>query len=196
MQTMCAYHLDSKLENYKKVENEITTENKSGTNWEQKFWNMVTENELSGKIDLDTFIETYETYYLKLYKIIKNYIYELNPRDPKWKENKDDPYDGICFESEDIQKTCEFVISEGKAYYDVFCNEPFFPYDDKEIDQHTKKKTNSRDNILYFLERGVSCGNSSCYQLKSLEYTSPLEKIIMQYYRNLKRNLDQKANKL
>lgn len=81
---------------------------------------------------------------IKAYHAIVEYFKHDSPRNHRFYKDPTDPYDGICLGSDYIIDFVDGIIMCGKQQYDDFCSNPF------------------KGDIMKYLSRGVSCGNSCC----------------------------------
>lgn len=97
--------------------------------------------------DLDKLTNLYEEKILNLAKATKLYFRKDSPKSNRFYDNIGDCYDGICLCSQEVYKFYENIIMSGKNLYLEFIDNPF------------------RGDIMLYLTRDVSCGNSSCLYL-------------------------------
>jgi hypothetical protein len=86
---------------------------------------------------------------------IREYFTRDDPKGERFYERPDDCYDGICMDSKDLFDYMNSVIASGDEVYANFIKNPF------------------EGDIMKFLKRGASCGNSSCLYL--IPYNAHLE---------------------
>ena len=124
-----------------KIITEIYEENRK---MESIFWNLIdTKHELSLN-------EFHKQLIIKLSHVIGNYFEKNDPEDLRFYERPEDCFDGICMDSDHMFKFMDSIIMEGKDTFDKFCNNPF------------------DGDIMNYLRRDISCGNSTCLYLVPL----------------------------
>lgn len=80
------------------------------------------------------------------------YFKKDSPMGSRFYADVNDPYDGIILGSDDVVNFIGTVIMAGRGEFEDFCMNPF------------------KGDIMNYLRRGVSCGNSSC--LYFIKYSS------------------------
>ena len=86
----------------------------------------------------------------KMCHVIYNYFVKDHPKGNRFYVEANNPYDGIHFGSDGIYDFVDSIIMKGKEWYYKFFNSPF------------------DGDIMNYLERGVSCGNSSCLYFRPI----------------------------
>ena len=97
--------------------------------------------------DLKEMTKIFEEKILNLAKVVSLYFEKDPPENNRFYAHIGDCYDGICVHSEDYFNFFETIIMSGKNKCVEFIANPF------------------RGDIMFFLKRDISCGNSSCLYL-------------------------------
>lgn len=122
------------------------------------FWNCVRNNTLSNNLIsddnsdmsienqelLDILNDIHRQLIIKGTYAIADYFNNNSINDTRFYQTIDDPYDGISMSSDVIIDFIDSLIMSGKDNFDNFCVNPF------------------KGDVMYYLSRIVSCGNSSC----------------------------------
>jgi hypothetical protein len=154
------------------------------------FWRTVFEEEIPEATSINTahqLAALYKSYAKSLFKILDTFLTRCDD-DPQYKERPEDPYDGIATQNERLRELVDAVIMHGETWYDVMLEVPFSRdvwdvcFCEKELALCFSGEAES--DVLAYMQRGPSCGNSSCLYLREFELKT-WQTLLERYFSNL-----------
>lgn len=118
---------------------------------EEDFWKSINEKEIEENF-LKDFDKIFREKIIKMSYVICEYFQNDNPNSTRFFSDPDDCYDGIHMTSNELLKLMYGIILSGKEKFNQFCENPF------------------EGDIMSYLKRDVSCGNSSCLYFHKISF--------------------------